>query len=151
MQDHDRRSIGVAIAEAWRRRKWLGLVCFSLPAAAMLSLAMNLPNLYSSTATVLVEQQQIPEGFVKSSVTGEADARLNLRQDLGQRQVGDNEDLHIVRPEPAVVEPHEVVAGEGGDRRSLAEVGGGVGMVLATDTLVLFNGLAHVTNPFLIA
>jgi succinoglycan biosynthesis transport protein ExoP len=78
MQDHDRRSIGVAIAEAWRRRKWLGLVCFSLPAAAMLSLAMNLPNLYSSTATVLVEQQQIPEGFVKSSVTGEADARLNL-------------------------------------------------------------------------
>lgn len=78
MQDHDRRSIGVAIAEAWRRRKWLGLVCFSLPAAALLSIAMNLPNLYSSTATVLVEQQQIPEGFVKSSVTGEADARLNL-------------------------------------------------------------------------
>ncbi|HET6679307.1 MAG TPA: GNVR domain-containing protein [Nitrospiraceae bacterium] len=78
MQDHDRRSIGVAIAEAWRRRKWLGLVCFSLPAAALLSLAMNLPNLYSSTATVLVEQQHIPEGFVKSSVTGEADARLNL-------------------------------------------------------------------------
>ena len=77
MQDHDRRSIGVAIAEAWRRRKWLGLVC-SLPAAAMLSLAMNLPNLYSSTATVLVEQQHIPKRFVKSSVTGEADARLNL-------------------------------------------------------------------------
>ncbi|MDF2459804.1 MAG: putative Lipopolysaccharide biosynthesis protein [Nitrospira sp.] len=78
MQDHDRRSIPLAIAEAWRRRKWLGLVCFSLPAAALLSIAMNLPNLYSSTATVLVEQQQIPEGFVKSSVTGEADARLNL-------------------------------------------------------------------------
>ncbi len=78
MQDHDRRSIAVAIAEAWRRRKWLGLVCFSLPAAALLSIAMNLPNLYSSTATVLVEQQHIPEGFVKSSVTGEADARLNL-------------------------------------------------------------------------
>ena len=78
MQDHEPRSIAVIVTDAWRRRKWLGLVCFALPAAALLSLAMNLPNLYSSTATVLVEQQQIPEGFVKSSVTGEADARLNL-------------------------------------------------------------------------
>ena len=66
------------MAEVWRRRKWLGIVLFTMPAAALLSLAVNLPNLYSSTATLLVEQQQIPEGFVKSSVTGEADTRLNL-------------------------------------------------------------------------
>jgi len=78
MQDHDRRSIASLVAEVWRRRKWLGIVLFMMPAAALLSLAVNLPNLYSSTATVLVEQQQIPEGFVKSSVTGEADTRLNL-------------------------------------------------------------------------
>jgi polysaccharide biosynthesis transport protein len=78
MQEQETPSIAVTVAEAWRRRKWLGLVCFTFPAVALLSLVMNLPNLYSSTATVLVEQQQIPEGFVKSSVTGEADARLNL-------------------------------------------------------------------------
>jgi polysaccharide biosynthesis transport protein len=78
MPEHEARSIAVIVTDAWRRRRWLGLVCFTLPAAGLLSLAMNLPNLYSSTATVLVEQQQIPEGFVKSSVTGEADARLNL-------------------------------------------------------------------------
>ena len=78
MQEHEQRSIPVIVSDAWRRRKWLGLVCFTLPAAALLSVAMNLPNLYSSTATVVVEQQQIPEGFVKSSVTGEADTRLNL-------------------------------------------------------------------------
>ena len=113
MQDHDRRSIGVAIAEAWRRRKWLGLVCFSLPAAALLSLAMNLPNLYSSTATVLVEQQHIPEGFVKSSVTGEADARLNLiREKLLNRaglmalinRFNLSSELRKEAPEEAVVE-----------------------------------------------
>ena len=78
MQDHDRRSIAGLVTEVWRRRKWLGVVLFTMPAAAFLTVALNLPNLYSSTATVLVEQQQIPEGFVKSSVTGEADTRLNL-------------------------------------------------------------------------
>src|SRR6476619_7010064 len=78
MQDHDRRSIGSLAAEVWRRRKWLGIVLFAMPAAALLSLAVSLPNLFSSTATVLVDQQQTPEGFVKSSVTGEADTRLNL-------------------------------------------------------------------------
>ena len=78
MPEHETRSIPLMVADAWRRRKWLGLALFIFPAAALLSLVMNLPNLYSSTATVLVEQQQIPEGFVKSSVTGEADTRLNL-------------------------------------------------------------------------
>jgi len=78
MHDHDRQSISAIAAEVWGRRKWLALFLFAAPAAALLSLALNLPNLYSSTATVLVEQQQIAEGFVKSSVTGEADTRLNL-------------------------------------------------------------------------
>ena len=78
MQDRERRSIASLVTEVWRRRKWLGIVLFTMPAAALLSLAVNLPNLFSSTATVLVDQQQTPEGFVKSSVTGEADTRLNL-------------------------------------------------------------------------
>ncbi|ALA59062.1 GumC family protein [Nitrospira moscoviensis] len=70
---------GLAQAAAiWDRRKWLALVLFAAPCAAFLSLVSTLPNLYSSTATVLVEQQQIPEGYVKSSVTGEADARLHM-------------------------------------------------------------------------
>src|SRR5262245_4725436 len=78
MLDHDRQSIGAKVAEVWGRRKWQGLFLFAAPATALLSLALNLPNLYSSTATVLVEHQQVAEVFVKSSVTGEADTRLNL-------------------------------------------------------------------------
>jgi len=78
MQHDDGRSLLAAAGEVWRRRKWVGLLAFAAPAAALLSLAWNLPDLYSATATVLVEQQQIPEGFVKSSVTGEAETRLNL-------------------------------------------------------------------------
>ena len=113
MQDHDRRSIAVTAAEVWRRRKWLGLVLFAFPAVALLSLTMNLPNLYSSTATVLVEQQQVPEGFVKSSVTGEADTRLNLIREKLLNRAGLLElvtrfnlypDLRKRAPEEAVVE-----------------------------------------------
>ena len=113
MQDHDRRSIAVNAAEVWRRRKWLGLVLFAFPAVALLSLTMNLPNLYSSTATVLVEQQQVPEGFVKSSVTGEADTRLNLIREKLLNRAGLLElvtrfnlypDLRKRAPEEAVVD-----------------------------------------------
>ena len=82
----DNRFSAIA-AEVWGRRKWLRLFLFAAPAAALLSLAMNLPNLYSSTATVLVEQHNIAEGFVKPSVTGEADTRLNpIREKLLNRR-----------------------------------------------------------------
>lgn len=78
MQDHEGRTGLALVTEVWSRRKWLGVLLFAAPFCAMTSLALMLPNLFSSSATVLVEQQQIPEGFVKSSVTGEADTRLHL-------------------------------------------------------------------------
>ncbi len=78
MQDTEARSVVSLAIEVWGRRKWLGILFFAAPMAAALSMALSLPDLFSSTATVLVEQQQIPEGFVKSSVTGEADTRLHM-------------------------------------------------------------------------
>ena len=78
MQEQDARSGLAMVSEVWRRRKWLGLLLFAAPFAGAVSLAVALPDLYSSSATVLVESQQVPEGYVKSSVTGEADTRLHL-------------------------------------------------------------------------
>lgn len=78
MQGYDQQSGLGMVTKIWERRKWLALFLFAVPFAGMVSLVMALPNLYSSSATVLVEQQQIPEGFVKSSVTGESDTRLHL-------------------------------------------------------------------------
>jgi polysaccharide chain length determinant protein (PEP-CTERM system associated) len=78
MQETEARSMVSLVTEVWGRRKWIGLLLFAAPMAAVLSMAMSLPDFFISTATVLVEQQQIPEGFVKSSVTGEADARLHM-------------------------------------------------------------------------
>lgn len=60
----------------WRRRKWLAILVFALPFAAATSVILSLPNLYRSTATVLVERQQVPESFVRSTVTSELETRL---------------------------------------------------------------------------
>jgi polysaccharide biosynthesis transport protein len=78
MQDHENRSGFTALTQIWARRKWLGLFLFAAPLVGMVTLAQTLPSLYSSSATVLVEHQRVPEGYVKSSVTEESDTRLHL-------------------------------------------------------------------------
>src|SRR5438128_7559547 len=61
----------------WRRRKWLAILTFMGPFAASVSLAIALPYLYRSTATLLVERPEVAETFVKSSVTSELETRLH--------------------------------------------------------------------------
>jgi succinoglycan biosynthesis transport protein ExoP len=60
----------------WSRRKWLAILVFVVPACAAISLIMFLPNIFRSTATVLVDRQQIPEAFVRSTVTSALETRL---------------------------------------------------------------------------
>jgi len=60
----------------WNRRKWLALIMFTAPVTAIIGLTMFLPNVYESTARVLVERQQVPEAFVKTTVTSELENRL---------------------------------------------------------------------------
>jgi protein tyrosine kinase modulator len=67
--------LGTLLA-VWSRRKWLAILVFVAPACAAISLIMFLPNMYRSTATVLVDRQQIPEAFVRSTVTSALETRL---------------------------------------------------------------------------
>src|SRR5207253_2396231 len=62
--------------EVWGRRKWLAVAVFAVVFAAVGGLAAFLPDIYRSTATVLVERHQVPETFIKSSITGELETRL---------------------------------------------------------------------------
>jgi polysaccharide chain length determinant protein (PEP-CTERM system associated) len=64
------------IQAIWSRRKWLAVLVFALPFAAAASAILTLPSLYQSTATVLVDRQQVPEAFVQSTVTSELETRL---------------------------------------------------------------------------
>src|SRR2546427_5911883 len=61
----------------WSRRKWLAMLAFAGPMAVGMSLVAFLPNIYRSTATVLVARQQIPEAFVRSTVTSALETRLH--------------------------------------------------------------------------
>jgi polysaccharide chain length determinant protein (PEP-CTERM system associated) len=71
---------------AWSRRKWLGILLFIVPLTALVTLVMALPDVYRSTATVLVEGQQVPEALVRSTVTSELETRLTtMSQDILSR------------------------------------------------------------------
>src|SRR5262249_43944147 len=61
----------------WGRRKWLVILVFAVPIAAGVPLITFLPNIYRSTATVIVDTQQVPEAFVRPTVTGAVELRLN--------------------------------------------------------------------------
>jgi len=64
------------LRQAWSRRKWLGILVVLLPLTAGVSLIMALPDLYQSTALVMIERQQVPEAFVRPTVTSQLEIRL---------------------------------------------------------------------------
>ncbi len=71
---------------------------FIWPAAAILAIsviiALALPSIYESSSTILIEEQQIPPDFVKSTVTGFADQRI---QSLNQQILSRTRLLEIIR------------------------------------------------------
>lgn len=65
------------VLAVWRRRKWLALVVFVALLSAVFSVQRNLPNVYESAATILVEHQQVPDTLAGQSGTGDAWFRVN--------------------------------------------------------------------------
>lgn len=61
----------------WRRRGTFLLVASAAAAVAIL-LALFLPATYRSTATILIEQQEIPQELVRSVITSFADQRVQV-------------------------------------------------------------------------
>jgi uncharacterized protein involved in exopolysaccharide biosynthesis len=70
------------LLEIVRRRR----MCLAVPAIAVILLgvavALLLPSIYKSTATILIEEQEIPTDFVMTTVTSYAEQRI---QQLNQR------------------------------------------------------------------
>jgi polysaccharide chain length determinant protein (PEP-CTERM system associated) len=81
------RGAGLAgILEIVRRRRVLALLPFLFVLAAAASLAIFLPGLWTSRALIFVDRQQIPESFVKSTVTGDLESQLlTLSQEILSR------------------------------------------------------------------
>jgi succinoglycan biosynthesis transport protein ExoP len=68
-----------------RRKKYLVISAVAMLCLSVL-VALLLPSLYESSSTILIEEQQIPPEFVKSTVTGFADQRIqSLTQQILSR------------------------------------------------------------------
>jgi polysaccharide chain length determinant protein (PEP-CTERM system associated) len=69
-----------------RRRLWLAITLFSVVVTAVVSLTVFLPNIYTTTALILVEGQQIPQDYVRSTVTMGLERRLQtINQEILSR------------------------------------------------------------------
>lgn len=76
-----------------KRRKWHILIPLGSISTIFVITALVLPPFYRSTSTILIEQQQIPTDFVKSTVTGYVDERL---QAITQQMMSRTKLLEII-------------------------------------------------------
>jgi polysaccharide chain length determinant protein (PEP-CTERM system associated) len=75
-----------AILESVHRRRLLAVLPFLFVLTAAASFAMFLPGLWTARAVILVDRQQIPESFVKPTVTGDLESQLlTLSQEILSR------------------------------------------------------------------
>jgi uncharacterized protein involved in exopolysaccharide biosynthesis len=63
---------------AFRRRAWILVLAIAIGTPLALGIAFVLPPVYSSTAKILVESEQIPSDLARSTVTASAAERLQL-------------------------------------------------------------------------
>ncbi len=76
MEDTQSRSpLDTALA-IWRRRKWVAILAFMAPLVAGVSVVVFPPDIYRSAATVLAERQQVPDFFVRATVTSAIETRI---------------------------------------------------------------------------
>ena len=78
MEDDARPGPALAgAAAAVRRRRWPALFALVAAATAVISVVWFLPDVYRSSATVLIDRQQIPDELVRSTVTSGLEIRLH--------------------------------------------------------------------------
>jgi polysaccharide biosynthesis transport protein len=76
----DERLINIDILGALRRRKWIGLAVAVVGVVTTIGIVMSLPAIYKSTATILIEEPDVPQDLVKSTVSTYANDRLQIIQ-----------------------------------------------------------------------
>lgn len=75
--DADARTLG-DLLRALRRRRWPMLSVFAVLALLAAVTALVMPAVYRSTATILIQEQEIPQELVRSTITSYADERIQV-------------------------------------------------------------------------
>jgi len=117
------------IVDILKRRGWWGLAAFLLVFPPLVSLVRFLPDVYLSTATILIERQQIPDDLVRSTVTSALEVRLQTitQEILSRSRIQEIIDQFGLYPDLKEKAPVEQLVGQmrddvkldfkGGDRR----------------------------------
>ena len=80
IMDHDDRLINIDVLGALKRRMWVGVAIGVLGVAGTTAIVMTWPATYESTATILIEEPDVPADLVKSTVSTFANDRLQVIQ-----------------------------------------------------------------------
>jgi polysaccharide chain length determinant protein (PEP-CTERM system associated) len=94
------------------RRRWYLIIAFVLSVTMSVVLCFVLPKMYRSTTLILVEQQKVPEDYVKSSVSVGIDERLNtIQQQIMSRSLLQSviDEFGLYKKESERKTPEEVV------------------------------------------
>jgi uncharacterized protein involved in exopolysaccharide biosynthesis len=78
--DHDERLINIDVLGALKRRKWIGIAIGVVGLIATVTIVNLWPATYQSTATILIEEPDVPADLVKSTVSTFANDRLQVIQ-----------------------------------------------------------------------
>ena len=71
-----------------RRRKWQIFIPWLVIFGAITAIAFLLPSVYRSTATILIESQQVPQDLIRTTVTGFAEERIkSITQQIFSRKI----------------------------------------------------------------
>ena len=74
------------LLDSFSRRRWAMIVSFVLVFSGSVALCFLLPKIYLASTLILVEPQQIPEDYVKATVTSGIQDRLNtIKQQILSR------------------------------------------------------------------
>ena len=76
-----------------KRRLWSLILPFLILSAIAVAVGLLLPPVYRSTSTILIEEQEIPQDYVMTTVTGFAEQRLET---INQRIMGTDRLLDII-------------------------------------------------------
>lgn len=96
---------------AFKRRKGRATAAFLVLLALAIAAALLLPPVYRSSSTILIEQQEIPQDLVRSTITTYADQRIQV---ISQRVMTRSNLLQIIEkynlyPREREREPSEVI------------------------------------------
>ena len=70
------------------RRKWQIFIPWLVVFGAITAIAFLLPSVYRSTATILIESQQVPQDLIRTTVTGFAEERIkSITQQIFSRKI----------------------------------------------------------------